>query len=130
MLACWLNPPLGGNGKIGVTWDESTVLCPPCKCMFLVFLEVSEASNDMCTQMVILVLSDYLYVLAMLKTTPLLVTIGISLAIPFAVLGDFILNLPVRGQVIMGAALVLLSFIIIGLDTSSDRNEENGVSEP
>ncbi|KXN89921.1 hypothetical protein AN958_04925 [Leucoagaricus sp. SymC.cos] len=57
------------------------------------------------TNMVILVLSDYLYVLAMLKTTPLLVTVGISLTIPVAVLGDFILNSPTRGQVLAGASL-------------------------
>ncbi|KAF9452665.1 hypothetical protein P691DRAFT_772113 [Macrolepiota fuliginosa MF-IS2] len=67
----------------------------------------------------ILVFSDYLYILAMLKTTPLLVTIGISLTIPFAVVGDFILNAPVQGQVIVGASLVLLAFIAIGSDKTN-----------
>lgn len=70
--------------------------------------------------MAILVLSDYLYVIAMLKTSPLLVTMGISLTIPFAVLGDFILNSPVPGQVLLGALLVLLSFTFIALGGSHD----------
>lgn len=75
--------------------------------------------------MAITLSSDYLYVLAMLKTTPLVVTIGLSLTIPVAVLGDFILAVPVRAQVIVGATLVLLSFIVIGSDDSntSDDNQ-------
>ena len=60
--------------------------------------------------------SDYIYVLAMLKTTPLVVTIGLSLTMPLAVVGDFILHKPVKIQVILGAAVVLLSFVIIGLE--------------
>ncbi|KAF7784410.1 hypothetical protein Agabi119p4_575 [Agaricus bisporus var. burnettii] len=69
---------------------------------------------------IIFLLSDYLYVLAMLKTTPLVVTIGISLTIPVAVVGDFIVNASFRGQVIVGAILVLMSFIAIGLDGSKE----------
>lgn len=63
--------------------------------------------------------SDYLYVLAMLRTTPLVVTVGISLTIPVAVLGDFILNVPVHVQVMAGAALVLIGFVTIGADKSN-----------
>ncbi|KAF7347740.1 hypothetical protein MVEN_01531400 [Mycena venus] len=66
--------------------------------------------------MAITLSSDYLYVLAMLKTTPLVVTVGLSLTIPLAVLGDFILGKFTRGQVIFGALLVLLSFVVVGLD--------------
>lgn len=83
--------------------------------------------------MAILVLSDYLYVLSMLKTTPLLVTIGISLTIPVAVTGDFILNAPVRGQVMIGAILVLISFTAIGLDgwnTERDKTREEDSRTP
>lgn len=75
--------------------------------------------------MAILVLSDYLYVLAMLKTTPLLVTAGISLTIPFAVLGHYILNSPVRGQVLVGASVVLLGFIAIGMDRSNIKDDDS-----
>ncbi len=58
----------------------------------------------------------------MLKTTPLLVTVGISLTIPLAVLGDLILNTPVRGQVMVGAVLVLTSFIAISSDKSNTED--------
>lgn len=62
--------------------------------------------------------SDYLYVLAMLKTTPLVVTLGLSLTIPLAVIGDFLLAKPTKGQVLVGAALVLISFVVVGLDNT------------
>jgi len=68
--------------------------------------------------MAITLLSDYVYVIAMLKTTPLVVTIGLSLTMPLAVLGDIALQHPVKTQVVLGAALVLVSFVIIGLEDS------------
>jgi solute carrier family 35 protein F5 len=66
--------------------------------------------------------SDYLYVLAMLRTTPLVVTVGISLTIPVAVLGDFILNVPVHAQVMVGATLVLIGFATVGTDKSNTED--------
>ncbi|EPQ60703.1 hypothetical protein GLOTRDRAFT_109100 [Gloeophyllum trabeum ATCC 11539] len=66
------------------------------------------------TNMAITWSSDYIYVLAMLKTTPLVVTVGLSLTIPLAVIGDFFLNKPTKGQVIIGALLVIVSFVMIG----------------
>lgn len=66
--------------------------------------------------------SDFIYVIAMLKTTPLVVTIGLSLTMPLAVIGDFLLQKPVKFQVILGAAIVLFSFVAIGL--ADTRNEE------
>lgn len=77
--------------------------------------------------MAITLSSDYLYVLAMLKTTPLVVTIGLSLTIPMAVAGDFLLLRPVQAQVIAGAFLVFLSFVIIGTENS---NEEKRAIQP
>jgi len=68
--------------------------------------------------MAITLSSDYIYVIAMLKTTPLVVTIGLSLTMPLAVLGDIGLQHPVKGQVVLGAALVLVSFVVIGLEDS------------
>lgn len=62
--------------------------------------------------------SDFIYVIAMLKTTPLVVTVGLSLTIPVAVAGDFILNKPVRLLSLFGALLVLASFIVVGLEDS------------
>lgn len=66
--------------------------------------------------MAITLSSDYIYVIAMLKTTPLVVTIGLSLTMPLAVLGDIGMQHPVKAQVVLGAALVLVSFVVIGLE--------------
>ncbi|KAF7969210.1 hypothetical protein HWV62_27907 [Athelia sp. TMB] len=78
--------------------------------------------------------SDFIYVLAMLKTTPLVVTIGLSLTIPLAVLGDFLLGRPAMGQVLLGAGLVLVSFIAVGLQGAetdpSDRRRRSSGHEP
>jgi len=71
--------------------------------------------------MAITLSSDYLYVLAMLKTTPLVVTVGLSLTIPVAVLGDFIRLRPTQAQVLVGALLVLVSFIAIGVENKEER---------
>lgn len=78
--------------------------------------------------MAITLSSDYIYVLAMLKTTPLVVTIGLSLTIPFAVVGDFILKKPSKLQVILGATIVLLSFVAVGLEDSNNKEEEDLLS--
>jgi len=74
--------------------------------------------------MVITFSSDYLYVLAMLKTTPLVVTIGLSLTIPVAVAGDFLLLRPVHPQVIAGAVLVFLSFVAIGVENAKEEKRK------
>lgn len=75
--------------------------------------------------MAITLSSDYIYVLAMLKTTPLVVTIGLSLTMPLAVVGDFFLHKPVTLQVIMGAGIVLLSFVVVGLEDARNEEEED-----
>ncbi|KAG9126079.1 hypothetical protein FRC07_005004 [Ceratobasidium sp. 392] len=60
--------------------------------------------------------SDFIYVLAMLKTTPLVVTIGLSLTIPLAVGGDLFLGKSTSAQSLIGATLVLIAFIVVGLE--------------
>jgi len=76
--------------------------------------------------MVILFLGDYLFFIAMLKTTPLLATIGIGLTIPLAVLGDFLLSSLIIGQVVLGAVLVLASFCLIALENSRNNRISRG----
>jgi len=84
--------------------------------------------SAMLINMAITLSSDYFYVLAMLKTTPLVVTIGLSLTIPVAVLGDFIRRRPTHTEVIIGALLVLCSFIAIGFEDSKEQVEVVSVS--
>ena len=66
--------------------------------------------------------SDFIYVIAMLKTTPLVVTVGLSLTIPVAVAGDFLLGRAVRLMSLLGALFVVGSFVVVGLEDS--KNEE------
>jgi solute carrier family 35 protein F5 len=58
----------------------------------------------------------------MLKTTPLVATVGLSLSIPVAVAGDLLLGRMVKLASILGAFLVLISFVVVGLEDA--RNEE------
>ncbi|KAH8120400.1 hypothetical protein DFH11DRAFT_60215 [Phellopilus nigrolimitatus] len=74
----------------------------------------------MLINMLITFWSDYIYVLAMLKTTPLLATIGLSLTIPLAIIGDFFLKIPTAPQAVFGAVLVLSAFILVGVENSKD----------
>ncbi|EMD42193.1 hypothetical protein CERSUDRAFT_147823 [Gelatoporia subvermispora B] len=65
----------------------------------------SKAIVSLLINMGITLSSDYIYVIAMLKTTPLVVTIGLSLTMPLAVLGDFLLGRPAKVSVVVGAAI-------------------------
>jgi len=81
-----------------------------------------KAIGSLLLNMFITLSSDFIYVIAMLKTTPLVVTIGLSLTIPVAVAGDFLLGRTVKLMSLLGAFLVLGSFTVVGLEDS--KNEE------
>ncbi|KAF8140142.1 hypothetical protein EV363DRAFT_330652 [Boletus edulis] len=68
--------------------------------------------------------SDYIYVIAMLKTTPLVVTVGLSLTIPLAVIGDYFLGKPSTFQVLVGAVLVTCAFVVVGVENSKSRESD------
>lgn len=85
---------------------------------------------NMYSQMAITLTSDFIYVLAMLKTTPLVVTIGLSLTIPLAVIGDFFLGRYTRGQALFGATLVLISFIAVGVQGSESKADGDLLNHP
>ena len=74
--------------------------------------------------MAINVLADYLCTFAMLKTTPLVFSVGLSMTIPFAVVAEFWRKTAVHAAVIVGAIVVLASFVVIGLDNSRKRPDE------
>lgn len=76
--------------------------------------------------MAITLSSDYIYVLAMLKTTPLVVTVGLSLTIPLAVAGDLVLGRPAAAPVVFGAVLVLFSFVVVGIADARAGEEPDG----
>ncbi|KAF7721356.1 hypothetical protein EC973_004837 [Apophysomyces ossiformis] len=62
-------------------------------------------------------LSDYLWLLAMLMTSPLVVTLGISLTIPLALVGDIVFKHFVPSlQYASGAVLVGIGFFAVNMD--------------
>ena len=79
--------------------------------------------------MAITVSADYLCAFAMLKTTPLVFTVGLSLTIPFAVVAEFWRKTAVHAAVIAGAIVVIGSFVVIGLDNSRERPENKNEIE-
>jgi solute carrier family 35 protein F5 len=122
ILTCWL---LGVF--LHLTGAEPFELPTTRKAVGAILLTVGTSFSSLSSahtynQMFITLTSDYLYVLAMLKTSPLVVTIGLSLTIPLAVVGDLVLGKPTAGQVIIGAFLVLVSFIAVGMDNANLNN--------
>ncbi|CDH56923.1 yml018c-like protein [Lichtheimia corymbifera JMRC:FSU:9682] len=70
-------------------------------------------------------ISDYLWLLAMLMTSPLVVTLGISLTIPLALVGDLVIKHIIPGwQYIVGALLVITGFVIVNLATLPNPDEK------
>lgn len=78
--------------------------------------------------------SDICWAYAMLLTTPLVVTVGLSLTIPLSLVGQMIL----QGQYSsflywVGAAIVFLSFIIVNHESKmqdSDDSRRSSVGGP
>ncbi|KAI9486038.1 MAG: hypothetical protein EXX96DRAFT_472098 [Benjaminiella poitrasii] len=73
-------------------------------------------------------LSDYLWLLAMLMTSPLVVTLGISLTIPLALTGDILFKSFLPGiNYAIGALLVIAGFLAVNTDAlheSKERTQE------
>ena len=66
--------------------------------------------------MTITFVSDYLWILAMLMTSPLIVTMGLSLSIPLALVGDVLIKGQLKNLLYWcGASLVLIGFSIVNL---------------
>lgn len=93
-------------------------------------LEPFSLPGDRTTWIVVIVnamitfVSDYLWVLAMLMTSPLVVTVGISMSIPLALLGDHIIyDRRVDLLFFLGAALVFGSFIAINISYKTDLEQ-------
>ncbi|ORX59661.1 hypothetical protein DM01DRAFT_1333125 [Hesseltinella vesiculosa] len=61
-------------------------------------------------------ISDYLWLRAMLLTSPLVVTLGISLTVPLAMVGDAVFKhiLP-TAQYSLGAILIMVGFFVVNL---------------
>lgn len=68
--------------------------------------------------------SDYTWAYAMLLTTPLIVSVGLSLTIPLSLIGQIIISSQYTGALYwVGAVVVVLSFLFINYE-SHDIAEE------
>jgi solute carrier family 35 protein F5 len=76
--------------------------------------------------MCITFVSDMAYLLAMLKSSPIVATIGLSLTIPLAILGDSLRGAHTGGsQSYIGSIIVLFSFVAIGLADRATFRQSN-----
>ncbi|CAO3622803.1 unnamed protein product [Cunninghamella blakesleeana] len=70
-------------------------------------------------------LSDYLWLLSMLMTSPLVVTLGITLTVPFALIGDVIIKHIIPNiQYIIGACFVIFGFFTVNIPSLLKRKED------
>jgi solute carrier family 35, member F5 len=68
-------------------------------------------------------ISDFCWAFSMLLTSPLIVTVGLSLTIPLSLIGQIIIDSQyVTFTYWVGAGIVLLSFIFINHEESKDEN--------
>lgn len=75
--------------------------------------------------MMITFVSDFCWAKAMLLTSPLTVTVGLSITIPVAMFGDILFkhkDMPL--EYLLGGLLILGSFVIISKNTEAEEEEE------
>ena len=103
--------------------------------LHLTGIETFELPPDRRVTMIVLVnsmtslVSDFCWAYAMLFTSPLLVTVGLSLTIPLSLIGQMVLDQQYSSALYwIGACVVLLSFIFINHEES--KEEEAAQVEP
>lgn len=70
-------------------------------------------------------ISDFCWCKAVLLTSPLTVTVGLSMTIPLAMVGDWIIKgFDVHGWYVFGAAIVTVGFLVINKDEQQDFVED------
>lgn len=75
-------------------------------------------------------LSDICWAYAMLLTTPLVVTVGLSLTIPLSLVGQiFLQGVTSSALYWVGAAIVFLSFLVVNHESKEKSNEETSVGD-
>jgi solute carrier family 35 protein F5 len=79
---------------------------------YLILLQLNSASSF---------ISDYCWAYAMLLTTPLVVTVGLSMTIPLSLIGQMILSSQYSSALYwVGAFIVLLSFLFINHESKEE----------
>lgn len=76
-------------------------------------------------------ISDLCWCKAVLLTSPLTVTVGLSMTIPLAMVGDWVIKrVSVNGWYLFGAVIVTLGFLIINQDEQHDFVEAHPIELP
>ncbi len=71
-------------------------------------------------------ISDICWAYAMLLTSPLVVTVGLSLTIPLSLIGQMILDAQYSSVAYwIGAGIVLLSFVFINHESKEEDHQGN-----
>ena len=71
--------------------------------------------------------SDVCWAYAMVLTSPLVVTVGLSLTIPLSLVGEMVLQGRKEGLVYwLGAAVVVGSFVFVDREEVKEEEEESG----
>ncbi|KAG9236588.1 hypothetical protein BJ875DRAFT_217990 [Amylocarpus encephaloides] len=74
--------------------------------------------------------SDYCWAYAMLLTTPLVVSVGLSMTIPLSLVGQMILSKQYSSALYwVGACIVLLSFLFVNHESKDEDEVKKGVDE-
>lgn len=75
--------------------------------------------------------SDYTWAYAMLLTTPLVVTVGLSLTIPLSLVGEIFQYGQYSSPLYwVGAATVLLSFVFVSNESQDAKTPESRLLDP
>lgn len=91
-----------------------TFQLPPTEKIFTIVM-VNSASS---------LVSDFCWAYSMLLTSPLIVTVGLSLTIPLSLVGQMVLDKQYSGPIYwVGAVIVVMSFIFINREDTKDEEE-------
>lgn len=108
-------------GRMGVPWwlwmdaDWTQFELPPTGKIWLIIVVNSIASF----------LSDMSWAYAMLLTTPLVVTVGISLTIPLSLIGEMIQYAQYSSWVYwVGAGIVFISFVFVNHESHEETQDD------
>jgi solute carrier family 35, member F5 len=80
--------------------------------------KIMTAANSLKVNSITSLISDICWAYAMLLTTPLVVTLGLSLTIPLSLVGQIVLQGQYASLVYwVGAAIVFLSFVLVNYES-------------
>lgn len=109
---------------------ERFELPPTKRILFIVLVRINPlkqrshcepAPDDTQTNAIISLISDICWAYSMLLTSPLVVTVGLSLTIPLSLVGQIIINHQIASFLYWaGAAIVFVSFVFINYETKKE----------